>query len=74
MTQQQCCAHVFPLPPFHVTRDHNSIVAETIEAMQHPRKFFKAYVWGFWPLVFMIVPPGLMLNLAYAKTLGAACE
>jgi hypothetical protein len=42
--------------------------------MQHPRKFFKAYVWGFWPLVFMIVPPGLMLNLAYAKTLGAACE
>lgn len=28
--------------------DHNSIVAETIEAMQYPRKFFKAYVWGFW--------------------------
>ncbi len=71
-------ASLFSLPQFDILccicRDHNSIVAETIEAMQYPRKFFKAYVWGFWPLVFMVVPPGLLLNLAYAKTLGAACE
>jgi hypothetical protein len=36
--------------------------------MQHPRKFFKSYCWGFWPLAFMIVPPGIFLNLAFAKS------
>jgi hypothetical protein len=36
--------------------------------MQHPRKFFKSYCWGFWPLAFMIVPPGILLNLAFAKS------
>jgi len=39
-------------------------IAETIEAMQHPRK---SYCLGFLPLFFMIVPPGIMLNVAFAK-------
>lgn len=40
---------------------------ETIEAMQHPRKYFKSYCLGFLPLFFMIVPPGILLNVAFAK-------
>lgn len=48
--------------------DHHSIVAETNEAMQHPKKFFKSYLTGFLPLAFMIVPPGILLNLAFAKS------
>jgi hypothetical protein len=43
-------------------------VSETIEAMQKPQLFFRSYMWGFWPLVFMIVPPGILLNLAFAKS------
>lgn len=41
--------------------------AETIEAMQHPRKYFKSYCFCFVPLFFMIVPPGILLNVAFAK-------
>ncbi|WIA41809.1 hypothetical protein OEZ86_009140 [Tetradesmus obliquus] len=48
--------------------DHHNIFGETIEAMQHPRKYFKSYVLGFFPLFFMIVPPGIVLNLAFAKS------
>lgn len=36
--------------------------------MQYPRKFFKSYLVGFFPLAFMIVPPGILLNLAFAKS------
>lgn len=47
--------------------DHHDIFGETIEAMQHPRKYFKSYCLGFLPLFFMIVPPGILLNVAFAK-------
>lgn len=31
-------------------------------------RYFKSYILGFFPLFFMIVPPGILLNLAFAKS------
>lgn len=31
-----------------------------------------SYFFGFFPLFFMIVPPGLLLNLAFPTLIGAA--
>ena len=45
-----------------------NIFGETIEAMQHPRKYYKSYTLGFIPLFWMIVPAGILLNLAFAKS------
>jgi hypothetical protein len=38
-----------------------AVFGETIEAMQHPRKYFKSYILGFFPLFFMIVSVIIML-------------
>jgi hypothetical protein len=39
-----------------------AVFGETIEAMQHPRKYFKSYILGFFPLFFMIVSDSFFQN------------
>jgi hypothetical protein len=35
-------------------------------------RYSLSYFFGFFPLFFMIVPPGILLNLAFATTIGSA--